>query len=136
LEGVPSTEEYLTTDEELQLLDWVYRNAKHHWMSHNGPLVSAEKGGVDLVVIDDPSLSSLAIMSKEHDHKRPVIFHSRMNIRDDLPESVGNLQTQVFEFIWSTLKHVDILACQATSTVASQLVPRSKVGYMLASTDK
>jgi hypothetical protein len=136
LKGISSPEEHLTMDEELQLLNWVYKNAKHHWLCYNGPLRRAQEGGVDIVIIDDPFLSSLALISKQHNPNRPVIFHNRMNIHIDPAASAGDARTEVFDFIWRTLQHVDILACQAPSTLESRLIPESKVGYTLATVDK
>ncbi|KAJ5293561.1 hypothetical protein N7508_008382 [Penicillium antarcticum] len=136
LQGISSPEEHITTDEELQLLNWVYKNAKHHWLCHNGPLRRAQEGGVDIVIIDDPFLSALALISKQHSPKRPVVFHSRMNIHIDPAASAGDARTEVFDFIWRTLRHVDILACQAPSKLKSRLIPEDKVFYTLATVDK
>ncbi|CAG8086779.1 unnamed protein product [Penicillium nalgiovense] len=135
LQGNSTPGEDLTADEELQLLNWVYGNAKHHWLCYNGPLRPAQEGGVDVVIIDDPFLSALALISKQHDPKRPVIFHSHLNIHNVSDISADVPQSKVFDFLWSTLQHVDILACQALSTLESRLIPRKKVGYMLASLD-
>ncbi|KAJ6038316.1 heat shock trehalose synthase [Penicillium canescens] len=136
LEGISTPENHLTTDEELQLLNWVYENAQHHWLRSNGPLRQAQDGGADVVIVDDPILSVLALISKQHDPKRPVIFHSRINMRIDPAVSGGLAKTEVFDFIWRTLQHADILACQALSTLESRLIPGNKVGYMLATVDK
>lgn len=136
LEGISTPEEHLTTDEELQLLNWVYENAQHHWLRSNGPLRRAQDGGADVVIVDDPFLSVLALISKQHDPKRPVIFHSRINMPID-PDVSGSLaKTEVFDFIWRTLQHADILACQALRTLESRLIPGNKVGHMLATVDK
>ncbi|KAJ5558862.1 heat shock trehalose synthase [Penicillium sp. DV-2018c] len=116
LEGISTPEEHLTTDEELQLLNWVYKNAKHHWLCSNGPLRRAQEG--------------------QHDPKRPVLFNSRINMPIDPAASDDQAKTAVFDFIWRTLQHVDILACQASSTLESGLIPGNKVGYMLATVDK
>jgi hypothetical protein len=136
LQGISSPEEHLTIDEELQLLNWVHKNAKRHWLCYNGPLRRAQEGGVDIVIIDDLFLSALALISKQHNPKRPVIFHSRMNIYIDPAASPGDVRTEVFDFIWRTLYQVDILACQAPSTLESRLIPGNKVGYTLATIDK
>ncbi|KAJ6080559.1 heat shock trehalose synthase [Penicillium canescens] len=116
LEGMSSPNEHLTTDEELQLLDWVFKNATHHWLCSNGPLRRAQEG--------------------QHDPNRPVIFHSRMNVHLDPAACGSQAKTEVFDFIWRTLQHVDILACQASSPLESRLIPENKVGYMLATVDK
>jgi hypothetical protein len=136
LEEISSPDEHITTDEELQLLNWVYKNAKHHWLCSNGPLRRVQEGGVDIVIVDDPFLSVLALISKQNDPKRPVIFHSRIDIPLDPAASNGQAKSEVYDFIWRTLQHVDILACRASGTLESPLIPRNKVGYMLASVDK
>ncbi|KAJ6088099.1 trehalose synthase (Ccg-9) [Penicillium canescens] len=59
-----------------------------------------------------------------------------MNMPIDPAVSDNPAKTEVFDFIWRTLQHVDILACQASSTLDSRLIPGNKVGYMLATVDK
>lgn len=136
LQGSSTHEEPLTTEEKLQLLNWVYRNAQHRWLSHGGPLRPRQAGGVNVVIISDPSLTALALISKQQDPKRPVIFESRMHIHKCPRGMVSDPQKEAFDFIWSTLSHADILACQAPSKLDSRLIPQSKVGYVMASVDR
>lgn len=136
LQGSCSSEVELATDEKLQVLNWVHRNAEHHWLRNNGPLRQPQDGGVHVVIIEDESLSALALISKQHDPKRPVIFHIHNDVRVNSPASTNSPQSQAFDFIWSTLKHVDVLACQEPKSLESPLIPRRKVGYLLASVDR
>lgn len=136
LQGSFSSEVELTTDEKLQVLNWVHRNAEHHWVCNNGPLRQPQDGGAHVVIIEDASLSALALISKQHDPKRPVIFHSQTDVRVNSPASTDSPQSQAFDFIWSTLKHTDVLACQKQKGLESPLIPRRKVGYLLASVDR
>ncbi|KAJ5240702.1 uncharacterized protein N7469_002293 [Penicillium citrinum] len=46
------------------------------------------------------------------------------------------MTVDVLGFLWSSLKHVDILTYQAPSQIEDPFMPRSKVGYTLASVDK
>lgn len=94
------------------------------------------EGGVDVVIISDPSLAPLALISKQQDFERPVIFDSRVHIHKCLPEMVSSPQSEAFGFIWSTLSHADVFACQAPTELDSDLVPRNKVGYVMASVDR
>lgn len=92
------------------------------------------EGGVDVIIISDPSLTPLALISKQQDFERPVIFDSRVHIYS--PSTVSGPQSEAFEFIWSTLSHADVFACQAPTELDSCLVPRNKVGYVMASVDR
>jgi len=38
IEGLTEPGEHLTTDDKVQILDWVYENANQHWLSPGGPL--------------------------------------------------------------------------------------------------
>lgn len=136
MQGSCSSQVKLTTDEKLQVLDWVHRNAETHWLCHSGPLRLPQDGGVHVVIIEDACLSALALISKQHDPKRPVIFHSHNDVHVDSPASTDSPQSQAFDFIWSTLKHVDVLACQGPKSLETPLIPRRKVGYLLASVDR
>ncbi|KAJ5152548.1 hypothetical protein N7492_009828 [Penicillium capsulatum] len=129
-------EEPLTTDEELQLLNWVERNAERDFLGPNSPLCPPQEGGVDVVVISDPVLSALARISKQQCPTRPVIFSGRIDIHDSQSESTGNKQHDAFRFVWSTLNYADVFACQAPTQLDSRYVPKSKVGYVMASVDR
>lgn len=136
LQGSASPQVNLSADEKLQLLNWVYRNAKHHWLSPNGPLRSSQEGGAHVAIIDDVCLSALALISKQHDSKRPVIFRNNLHVSHCSSASINNPRVDVLDFLWSSLKHVDILTYQAPSQIEDPFMPRSKVGYTLASVDK
>lgn len=136
LRGSSNPELPLTAEDKIQLLDWVNRNAQDHWLKHQGPLRPRWEGGVDVVIISDPSLTPLALISKQQDFERPVIFDSRVDIHERLPGMVSGPQSEAFGFIWSTLCHADVFACQAPTELDSCLVPRNKVGYVMASVDR
>lgn len=75
-------------------------------------------------------------MSKQQDFERPVIFDSRVDIHERLPGMVSGPRSEAFGFIWSTLCHADLFACQAPTELDSCPVPRNKVGYVMASVDR
>ncbi|KAL4738485.1 hypothetical protein BDV11DRAFT_215956 [Aspergillus similis] len=115
----------LTADEELRILEWVNKTAQRYWLSEGGPLLPASEGGADVVVIVDAILSSLALIAKQSDPRRPVIFENRLH-----PEN------QTFEFLRERLRDVDPLVSQEPKACAPRLMPIEQAGYMPVAIDQ
>ncbi|KAL4811785.1 hypothetical protein BDW67DRAFT_179302 [Aspergillus spinulosporus] len=126
----------LTADEELRILEWVYKTAQRYWLSNDGPLLPASEGGADVVVICDAILSSLALIAKQSDPRRPVIFENRRHVHHGIDSDRRQPENQTFEFLRERLRDVDLLVSQEPKTCAPRLMPMKQVGYMSVAIDQ
>ncbi|KAL4749629.1 hypothetical protein BDW72DRAFT_131478 [Aspergillus terricola var. indicus] len=126
----------LTTDEELRILEWVYKTAQRYWLSKDGPLLPASEGGADVVVIGDAILSSLALIAKQSDPQRPVIFENRLHVHYGIDSDHRQPENQTFEFLRERLRDVDLLVSQEPKACAPRLMPIEQVGYMPVAVDQ
>jgi hypothetical protein len=74
---------------------------KCKWVEDGGPLSAREKGGADVIIIDDPQMPSLVKIAKENDPSRPVIFRSHIQVRADLADQEGTATSEVWQWIWN-----------------------------------
>jgi hypothetical protein len=85
----------LTTDEELHILQWIDKSAKRYLLTKGGPLLPRSEGGADVVIISDAILSSLALIAKQLDPRRPVIFENHLHVyHDSKHNGVDRRQTE------------------------------------------
>ncbi|CEL09001.1 hypothetical protein ASPCAL12145 [Aspergillus calidoustus] len=141
----------LTTDEELRILEWVYKTAKRYWLSKpGGPLLPRVEGGADVVVISEAILSSLALIAKQSDPRRPVVFENRLHVHhhrcahdnvvydgDNNNDDVRKTpEHQTFEFLRARLREVDLLVSQEPKAFSPRLMPMKQVGYMPVAIDQ
>ncbi|KAL3484624.1 hypothetical protein BJX62DRAFT_248293 [Aspergillus germanicus] len=129
----------LTTDEELHILEWVYKTAKRYWLTKGGPLMPRSEGGADVVIISDAILSSLALIAKQSDPRRPVIFENHLHHHhrsEHGGEDCTQPESQTFEFLRARLREVDLLVSQEPKAFAPRLMPMNQVGYIAVAADQ
>ncbi|KAL3455586.1 hypothetical protein BJX64DRAFT_272094 [Aspergillus heterothallicus] len=129
----------LTTDEELHILEWVYKTAQRYWLTKGGPLNPRSEGGADVIIIRDAILSSLALIAKQSDPRRPVIFENHLHHHHrSANDGDGRTQPekQTFEFLRARLREVDLLVSQEPKSFAPLLMPINQVGYIPVATDQ
>ncbi|KAL5043812.1 hypothetical protein BDW71DRAFT_187434 [Aspergillus fruticulosus] len=128
----------LTTDEELHILEWVYKTAERYWLTKGGPLIPRSEGGADVVIISDAILSSLALIAKQSDPRRPVIFENHLHHHrsEHYREDRTQQDNQTFEFLRAQLREVDLLVSQEPEASAPRLMPMNQVGYIPVSVDQ
>ncbi|KAF7588509.1 hypothetical protein BBP40_005645 [Aspergillus hancockii] len=136
LEGLGDPNEHLTIDEELRILEWVYENARRYWLSEGGPLQARRNGGADVVVIDDAPLAPAALLSKQADPERPVIFENRIQFEHGLPGDSTSLSARAWNFLRTRLNHVDLVVSQVPKVLAPDIMPGKKVGYIPVTVDQ
>ncbi|KAE8165723.1 hypothetical protein BDV40DRAFT_308648 [Aspergillus tamarii] len=137
MEGLTGPDEYLGTDDELQLLEFAYENARRYWLGENGPLRPRPEGGADVVIIDSAPLLTLALLAKQCDPERPVIFENRLHVQQQrLLDDTTSPQTRVWEFVKTRLKHVDILVSQLPRELTPSIMPDRKIGYISVTVDQ
>jgi hypothetical protein len=102
LQGVAKHGERLT-EKKIEALDgWVVdETQKCHWTEDGGPLSAREKGGADVIIVDDPQMPSLVKIAKELDPSRAVIFRSHIQVRADLADQEGTATSEVWQWIWN-----------------------------------
>ncbi|QKX63329.1 uncharacterized protein TRUGW13939_10499 [Talaromyces rugulosus] len=141
LHCVEAPSQPLSADEELGILEWVYKTAKRYWLTKGGPLLPASDGGADVVVISDAILSSLALIAKQSDPWRPVVFENRLHVHHwaedrDNDDNRRRWENQTLEFLRARLKHVDLLVSQEPKAFAPSLLPMKQVGYIPVAIDQ
>ncbi|OGM43803.1 putative heat shock trehalose synthase [Aspergillus bombycis] len=136
LEGLNAPGDFLTIDEELLILQWVYENARRYRLCEDDPLQARSKGGADIVIIDDVSLTPAALLSKQIDPKRPVIFENRVQIQRSVLQDLRNLSTRPWDFLRERLKYVDLVVSQGPKELVPDIMPEKKVGYIPVSVDQ
>ncbi|KAF1832769.1 trehalose phosphorylase [Decorospora gaudefroyi] len=136
LQGVAKHGEHLT-DKKIHALDgWVVdETEKCHWTDFGGPLAAREKGGADVIIVDDPQMPSLVKIAKEKDPNRPVIFRSHIQVRADLADQEGTATSKVWEWIWNHVKDCDVFVSHPVRAFVPKSVTPEKVGYLPATTD-
>ncbi|KAF1939318.1 putative trehalose synthase-like protein [Clathrospora elynae] len=136
LQGVATKGERLTTQNVADLDNWVMEEArKCHWLEFGGPLASREKGGADVIIVDDPQMPSLVSLAKERDPNRPVIFRSHIQVRGDLADQEDTATAEVWRWIWNHVKNCDVFVSHPVRAFVPKNVTPEKVGYLPATTD-
>ncbi|KAB8245553.1 hypothetical protein BDV35DRAFT_381375 [Aspergillus flavus] len=136
LEGLGERDDSITVDEEMCILQWVYENARRYWLCEDDPLQARSKGGADIVVIDDVPLTPAALLSKQTDPGRPVIFENRLQVQKGALQDASNFSTRPWNFLRERLKHVDLVVSQAPKELLPNIMPQKKVVYIPVSVDQ
>ncbi|PYH85868.1 hypothetical protein BO82DRAFT_326708 [Aspergillus uvarum CBS 121591] len=137
MEGLEGPEVYLDTDDQLQIMEFAYENARRYWLEENGPLQSRKQGGADVVVIDSAPLLTLAHLAKQHDPYRPVLFENRLHAPPDVLRQHSTLpQAIAWQFVQTKLDHVDTLVTTLPRELAPSVMPEANVGYISPSIDQ
>lgn len=67
--------------------------------------------------------------------ERPVLYRSHIQIRSDLAMQEGSQQSDIWQFLWSNIKHADMFISHPIPTFVPSNVPKDKVAYLPATTD-
>ncbi|TVY25528.1 Trehalose phosphorylase [Lachnellula hyalina] len=135
LQGVAQPSEKITTEDKEVLNSWIEDNANRYWLSPGGPLRPPAEGGADVVMIDDPQMPGLIPLIKNLTPDRPVLYRSHIQIRSDLVDTPGTPQADIWDFLFSKIKHADMFISHPIPSFVPANVPRSKVCYLPATTD-
>lgn len=136
LQGVANDNERLTDERIVELDKWALEEAERcHWLEYGGPLSRRDKGGADVIIVDDPQMPSLVKLAKERDPTRPVIFRSHIQIRADLADEEGTATSEVWNWIWNHVKDCDVFVSHPVRAFIPKVVTQEKVGYLPATTD-
>ncbi|KAL7808748.1 UDP-Glycosyltransferase/glycogen phosphorylase [Trichoderma aethiopicum] len=135
LQGVSPEGQFITEEEKGSILEWITDNGNRYWFSEGGPLCRPEKGGADIVIIDDPQMPCLIPLIKKLTPSRPVFYRSHIQIRTDLIKDPNSPQADVWNFLWQNIKHADLFISHPMPSFVPHNVPREKVLYMPATTD-
>jgi len=124
-------------EESIAELDrWALEEAERcRWLELGGPLSPRNKGGADIIIIDDPQMPSLVKLAKERDPSRPVLFRSHIQVRADLADKAGTPTSEVWEWIWSHVQDCDVFISHPVRAFVPKIVTSDKVGYLPATTD-
>lgn len=135
LQGVSEDGKYISADEKNAIVDWITDNGKRYWFSNDGPLCRPDKGGADVIIIDDPQMPCLIPQIKKITPSRPVFYRSHIQIRTDLIKVAGSPQADIWDFLWQNIKQADLFISHPIPSFVPHNVPREKVLYMPATTD-
>ncbi|KAF2854135.1 glycosyltransferase family 4 protein [Plenodomus tracheiphilus IPT5] len=136
LQGVAKDNERLTEERITELDKWALEEAERcKWLEFGGPLSSREKGGADVIIVDDPQMPNLVKLAKERDPTRPVLFRSHIQIRADLADEQGSAASEVWNWIWDRVKECDVFVSHPVRAFVPKVVTQEKVGYLPATTD-
>lgn len=137
LEGLAEPQSYLTADDELQIHESAYENSRRYWTCKGGPLRPRSEGGVNVVIIDSPPLLTLALLSKEQDPTRPVVFENRLFTQNGSLEDQTGPQARAWDFVNTRLQHVDLLVSPVPKELAPLTnMPGKQIGYIPVSVDQ
>ncbi|KAH8800507.1 hypothetical protein F5884DRAFT_685789 [Xylogone sp. PMI_703] len=135
LQGVQKPDDIMGQEDKEFLVEWIKDNANRYWFSSGGPLRKPEEGGADAIIVDDPQMPGLIPLIKSITPDRPVLYRSHIQIRSDLCDTPGTLQSNVWDFLWDSIKQADVFISHPIPEFVPQTVPKSKVAYMPATTD-
>ncbi|KAJ4379454.1 hypothetical protein N0V86_005500 [Didymella sp. IMI 355093] len=135
LQGVDETG--LRLDQKsIDILDeWTRNNAERYWTATDGPLAPRNKGGADVIIVDDPQMPSLVKIAKELDPTRPVIFRSHIQVRADLADQEDTPTAGVWNWVWKNVEQCDAFISHPVREFVPKNVTTEKVGYLPATTD-
>ncbi|OJJ97475.1 hypothetical protein ASPACDRAFT_80366 [Aspergillus aculeatus ATCC 16872] len=137
MEGLAGPDVCLDTDDQLQIMEFAFENARRYWVEEHGPLRSRQQGGADVVVIDSAPLLTLAHLAKQHDPHRPVVFENRLHAPPDVLRQQCTLPRAIaWQFVQTKLEHVDTLVTTLPRELAPCIMPEANVGYMSPSIDQ
>ena len=135
LQGVSDPDERLTHEQQKTLDDWVLKNAERKWTSDSGPLSARDKGGADIIIVDDPQMPKLVALAKKIDPGRPVVFRSHIPVRSDLADTSGTPTSEVWKWVWDRIKEADIFVSHPVKSFVPETVDHNKVAWLPATTD-
>ncbi|CBY00763.1 hypothetical protein IAQ61_011668 [Plenodomus lingam] len=136
LQGVAEDNERLTDERIVELDQWTLEEAERcHWLEYGGPLSPRDRGGADVIIVDDPQMPSLVKLAKERDPTRPVLFRSHIQVRADLADREGTATSEVWNWIWNHVKDCDVFVSHPVRAFVPEVVTQEKVGYLPATTD-
>ncbi|KAL7896881.1 glycosyltransferase family 4 protein [Trichoderma sp. SZMC 28014] len=135
LQGVNPEGEPISAGAKNAIVDWISDNANRYWFSDGGPLCRPEKGGADVVIIDDPQMPCLIPLIKKLTPSRPVFYRSHIQIRADLIDMAGSPQADIWDFLWKNIKQADLFISHPIPSFVPHNVPKEKVLYLPATTD-
>ncbi|EFR00780.1 hypothetical protein MGYG_03784 [Nannizzia gypsea CBS 118893] len=135
MQGVADPDQRLTDQHKQALTDWILANANRYWFGKGGPLEPPEKGGADIIIIDDPQMPGLIPLIKKATPNRPVIYRSHIQIRSDLIDQPGSPQAECWEYFWDSIRHADLFISHPVEAFVPSNVPKESVGYLPAATD-
>ncbi|KAK2831918.1 hypothetical protein FQN49_007036 [Arthroderma sp. PD_2] len=135
LQGVADPGQRLTEQNKKDLTDWILANANRYWFGKGGPLEPPERGGADIIIIDDPQMPGLIPLIKEVTPDRPVIYRSHIQVRSDLIDDPTSPQAECWKYFWDSICQADLFISHPVEAFVPHNVPRESVGYMPATTD-
>jgi glycosyltransferase involved in cell wall biosynthesis len=135
LQGVSREDQRISEDDKNCISEWIIGNAERYWLPEGGPLQPPEKGGADIIFVDDPQMPGLIPLIKRLTPKRPVLYRSHIQIRSDLIAKEGSPQADIWDYLWGNIKHADMFISHPIPEFVPHTVPREKVAYMPATTD-
>lgn len=90
-----------------------------------------------MVIIDSLPLLTLALLSKEQDPTRPVVFENRLFTHNRSLEDLTGPQARAWDFVNTRLQHVDLLVSPIPRELALLTnMPGKKIGYITVSVDQ
>jgi len=132
LQGVADPSLRLTLPQQEQFTQWIEYNAKRYWFSEGGPLAP---GGADVIFIDDPQMPGLIPLIRKARPEVPILYRSHIEVRSDLIHIAGSPQSEVWEYLWSRIKHADLFISHPVDKFVPDSVPFESVGLLPATTD-
>ncbi|KEY72686.1 hypothetical protein S7711_02476 [Stachybotrys chartarum IBT 7711] len=135
LQGVSREDQRISEDDKNSISEWILSNAHRYWLADGGPLQPPEKGGADIIFIDDPQMPGLIPIIKRLTPKRPVLYRSHIQIRSDLIAKEGSPQADIWDYLWGNIEHADMFISHPIPQFVPHTVSREKVAYMPATTD-
>jgi hypothetical protein len=132
LQGVADPSLRLTLPQQEQFTQWIEYNAKRYWLSEGGPLAP---GGADVIFIDDPQMPGLIPLIRKTRPEVPILYRSHIEVRSDLIHIAGSPQSEVWEYLWSRIKHADLFISHPVDKFVPDSVPFETVGLLPATTD-
>jgi hypothetical protein len=135
LQGVVPPDVRVSKEQLDKISSWIRNNASAYWLSDNGPLKPASKGGADVIICDDPQMPEIIKIAKEQDPDRPVIFRSHIEVRGDLVEEEGSAANLLWRSLWEDIKLADLFIAHPVKSFVPNDVDPTKLGWLPATTD-
>ena len=111
------------TKESQELYEhWVRQNSERFWC--DGPFAWC-----NVVILDDPQMVGYVPYIKRANPNAKIIYRSHIEIRSDLIAIEGSPQHELWQYMWSFLKDVDMFVSHPIEGFVPDTVPKQMVSY-------
>ncbi|GAA6063116.1 hypothetical protein JCM10212_002638 [Sporobolomyces blumeae] len=118
LQGVADPSTLLTINDKHLFERWTEFYYRLFWAKGDGEFLKQ----FDVIVIDDPQLTGLIPIIRRVSPRTKIVFRSHIQIRADLIDSRTQQQSTTWDYLWHSIKLVDLFVAHPVEAFVPQVV--------------